>query len=91
MIWISVILSLAVLVVVRFGLYSRAKTGKGIGWQFIRFTVIAISLPVCALLALNGALGGEAAAIIAGALGYAFGKTGDPAPTRKKSTKPSGP
>ena len=68
MIWISVILSLAVLAVVPIGLYSRGKTEKGIGWQFIRFTVLAISLPVCALLALNNALTGEAATIFAVAI-----------------------
>ncbi len=87
MIWISVILSLAVLVVVPIGLYSRGKTQKGLGWQFIRFTVIAISLPVCALLALNDALTGEAATIIAGALGYAFGKAGDSIRAKKENTK----
>ena len=87
MIWISGFLSLAVLVVIAGGLYTRYKTNKGIGWQFIRFTVIAISLPICALLALNNALSGEAAAIIAGAMGYAFGKAGDPVRKEKKRTK----
>jgi hypothetical protein len=87
MIWISIILSLAILAVIPIGLYSRGKTEKGIGWQFIRFTVIAISLPVCALLAINNALTGEAATIIAGALGYAFGKAGDPNRTHKKKAR----
>ena len=50
---------------------------KGIGWQFIRYTVISIAIPVAALLALNDALSGEAVAIIAGAMGYAFGKAGN--------------
>ena len=49
--------------------------------------MIAISLPVCALLAIKNALTGEAATIIAGALGYAFGKAGDPVRSKKKSTK----
>ena len=48
---------------------------KGIGWQFIRYTVLAIALPIVGILALNGALTGEAATLIAGAMGYAFGKT----------------
>lgn len=87
MLWISIILSLAVLAVVPIGLYSRGQTEKGIGWQFIRYTVIAISLPVCALLAINNALTGEAATIIAGAMGYAFGKSGDSIRAKKKSTK----
>lgn len=47
---------------------------KGIGWQFIRYTVLTIGMPITAILALNGALTGEASAIIAGAMGYAFGK-----------------
>ena len=78
MIRISGFLSLVVLVVIARGLYTRWKTNKGIGWQFIRFTVIAISLPICALLALNDALTGEAATIISGAMGYAFGRTEKP-------------
>lgn len=76
MYWISGILALTILVVVVGGLMNRVKTEKGIGWQFIRYTVIAISLPICGLLALNGALTGEAATLIAGAMGYAFGKSG---------------
>lgn len=77
MIWISAILAVCVLVVIVGGLWNRFSAKKGIGWQFIRFNVIAISLPIAGLLALNGALTGEAATVIAGALGYAFGKTGD--------------
>ena len=40
---------------------------KGIGWQFIRFIVLTISVPTVGLLALNNALTGEAAALIGGA------------------------
>ena len=47
---------------------------KGIGWQFIRYTVIAMAIPVAGALALNDALTAQAATIIAGALGYAFGQ-----------------
>ena len=77
MVWISAGLVLAVLVVIVGSLWQRIATKKGIGWQFIRFNVIAISLPVVGLLALNDALTGEAATIIAAAMGYAFGKTGE--------------
>lgn len=80
MVWVSVILALAVPGVLIVGYLNRRgspndKT-KGIGWQFIRYTVLAIAIPVAAILALNNALSGEAAAIIAGAIGYAFGRTG---------------
>ncbi len=51
---------------------------KGIGWQFIRYSVIIIALPLTCILALNGALSEGAAAILAGALGYAFGGQGRP-------------
>ena len=56
---------------------QNSVTGKsrGIGWQFIRFTVLSIALPVVAILALNGALTGEASTLIAGVMGYAFGKS----------------
>ena len=77
MIWISAILAVSVLVVIVGGLWNRWSSQKGIGWQFIRFNVIAIGLPIAGLLALNGALTGEAATVIAGSLGYAFGKTAD--------------
>ncbi len=81
MVWVvSAILALAVPIVLIVGYLNRRgnpndKT-KGIGWQFIRYTVLAIALPVAAILALNNALSPAAAAIIAGAMGYAFGATG---------------
>jgi len=77
MIWVSVLLAVAVLVVIVGGLWTRAAGEKGIGWQFIRFNVIAISVPIVGLLALNNALTGEAAAIIAAAMAYAFGKSSE--------------
>jgi len=77
---VSGILALAVPGVVVVGYLNRrgnpGEQAKGIGWQFIRYTVLAICIPVAAILALNNALTGEATAIIAGAMGYAFGKTG---------------
>lgn len=81
--WISLILALAILAVVLGGLYNRNKPDqngkvKGIGWQFIRYTVIGVGLPLTGILALNGGLTGEASTIIAGALGYAFGKQSEP-------------
>ena len=73
---LSVLLALAVLVALVGGFHNRLKheKPKGIGWQFIRFTVLSISLPIIALLALNDALSSAAAALIGGAMGYAFGK-----------------
>ena len=80
-VWVSVILALAVPGVLILGYFNRrgnpADAAKGIGWQFIRYSVLAIAIPIAAILALNDALTGEAAAIIAGAMGYAFGKTGN--------------
>lgn len=79
MVWVSVILALSVPGVLVVGHLNRKGsvqgTAKGIGWQFIRYTVLAIALPIVGILALNGALTGEAATLIAGAMGYAFGKT----------------
>jgi hypothetical protein len=78
MIWVSIILATAVPGVLIFGHLNRRGNSedkaKGIGWQFIRYTVLAISIPITAILALNNSLTGEAATIIAGAIGYAFGK-----------------
>ncbi|TGP59556.1 hypothetical protein EN868_11225 [Mesorhizobium sp. M2D.F.Ca.ET.225.01.1.1] len=84
---ISIILAFSVPLVIGLGLWYRLKGSKGIGWQYIRFTVIAISIPVAGLLALNGKLTGEASTIIAAALGYAFGKDNE-ATGQKKSAQP---
>ncbi len=76
---VSIILALAVPGVIIGGYLNRrgnpSDKMKGIGWQFIRFTVIGIGLPIAGVLALNNALTGEAATIIAGAMGYAFGQS----------------
>lgn len=32
---------------------------KGIGWQFIRYTVLSLAIPIIAILTLNGALSSE--------------------------------
>jgi hypothetical protein len=81
MIWISIILSLAVPLTLWIGHQNRKGKSedamKGIGWQFIRFTVLSIALPVTAILALNDALSAVAATIISGTMGYAFGKSSD--------------
>ena len=73
---LSILLALAVLVALIGGLHNRlaGDKPKGIGWQFIRFIVLSTALPIIAILALNDALSGEAAALIGGAMGYAFGK-----------------
>jgi len=73
----TTLLASAVPIVLIGGLANRIINKKGIGWQFIRFTVIASGLPIVGLLALNGIIAGDAVyAIIAAALGYAFGKAG---------------
>jgi hypothetical protein len=58
-------------------LWGRIKEGKGIGWQFIRFNAIVLALPLTAVLALTNSLSASSATILAGALGYAFGRPGD--------------
>lgn len=75
--YISILLGASVLVVAAGGLFVRWKTNKGIGWQYIRFNVIAMGLPICAILALNSALTEGAVALISGAMAYAFGKESD--------------
>jgi hypothetical protein len=69
---ISIILSLCPLAIVIGGLITRY--GKGIGWQFIRYIVIGISIPIAAILSLNNAFDSEISILIAGALSYCFAK-----------------
>ena len=73
---LSVLMALAIFVALIGGFHNRLQGDKpkGIGWQFIRFMVLSISLPLVAVLALNDALSSAAAALIGGAMGYAFGK-----------------
>ena len=84
--WLSALLGSAVPIALIGGLIYRSVVtretekgnivkGKGIGWQFIRYTVIGIALPITGVLALNNVLTGEAATIIAGSMGYAFGQS----------------
>lgn len=73
---ITITLGIAILLSIGGSLYGRIKTEKGIGWQFIRFYAIAITLPLTGILAINDALSEAVVAILAGALGYAFGKPG---------------
>lgn len=75
---VSVLLALAVPFIVWKALKNRERpngANKGIGWQFIRYTTVAISLPIVALLAINNAFTGEVATVLAGVMGYAFGKS----------------
>ena len=72
----SFVLTAAIFAVIIGGLVNRYQLKKGIGWQFIRYCVLTISLPLCGLLALNNALSTEAATIISAAMGFAFGKIG---------------
>ena len=80
---VSAILASAVPGVLIVGYLNRRGNpndkAKGIGWQFIRYTVLAIAIPVAAVLALNGALTEGATAIIAGAMSYAFAKADESA------------
>ena len=75
MVWISVILAASIPAIVIGALCSRRN--KGIGWQFIRFTVLAVSIPTIGLLSLNNVLTGEAATLIGVAMAYAFGKASE--------------
>lgn len=84
--WFSFALASSVPIVIVGGLLNRYQKKVGIGWQFIRYTVLAISIPAVALLALNGSLTGEAATVIGGAMGYAFGKDGEPSGKRRRMT-----
>ena len=81
MVVVSMILASAVPCVLIIGYLTRrggdGQASKGIGWQFIRYTVLAIGIPVVGVLALNNSLTGEAATIIAAAMAYAFGKKED--------------
>lgn len=81
---VSVILGLGAVGIPSLALWQRIKANKGIGWQFIRFTVIAAALPIVGMLALNDALTGEAATIIGAAMAYAFGHTSDSKTTERQ-------
>ena len=71
----SVILASAVPLGLILGHCNRKQGERGIGSQFIRWTVLTTSLPITGVLTLNGLLSGEVAAgLIGAAVGYAFGK-----------------
>ena len=72
--WLSAILASSVPIVLFLGLQNRTALGRSPGWQFIRFSVLSISIPIIAVLALNDALSGAAVALIGGAMAYAFNK-----------------
>jgi hypothetical protein len=74
---VSLVLALGAVLIPAMGLWERVKAERGIGWQFIRFCVVAMALPIVGILGLSGALNGEAATIIGTALGYAFGHSSD--------------
>lgn len=74
---ITTILASSVPIILGGGLYYRYRVGKGIGWQFIRYTVLGVSLPIIGVLALHDTLTSEAATLIGTAIGFAFGKTGE--------------
>lgn len=74
---ISVLLALGVIGIPAVALWGRVKTNKGIGWQFIRFTVISAALPLVGILALNNVLTAESSTLLGTAIGYAFGHSSD--------------
>lgn len=84
---LSLILASAVPIVLIGGLINRyvitktmangeIKRGLGVGWQFIRYTILGTGLPIIALLAIKGVLTSEIVALFAAAMGFAFGKSG---------------
>ncbi len=86
--YVSILLAAAVPIVLLGALINRSVVtsetekgnvvrGKGIGWQFIRFCVLMTAVPIIGLLAWSGRIGGDvASALLAAAMGYAFGKVG---------------
>jgi hypothetical protein len=53
----------------------KTRVDKGIGWQFIRYNVIVVTIPLLGILILNDKVTSEIALpIIAAALAYSFGK-----------------
>ena len=69
--WVSVVLAIAVLFVLYFGHRNRTNNGKGIGFRFIQYTVLGISVPIVGILALYEIFPSEVAAGLIGvALGY---------------------
>ncbi|MCY4381977.1 MAG: hypothetical protein OXE44_02365 [Nitrospinae bacterium] len=78
----NIFLASAIPIVLIGGFWTRHLIHKsggkgGIGWQYIRYTVLALSLPIIGLLALNNALSSEAATVIAASVGFAFGRRDD--------------
>lgn len=79
--YVNIILALSVPIILIGGFWNRYQLRKGggdggIGWQFIRYTVLALAVPIVALLALNNALTSETATLIAAFVGFAFGRRG---------------
>ncbi len=74
---IGLVIALGTVVTLGLALPGQIKK-MGIGWQLIRFSAIFLSLPLAAILALTNSLTAPAATILAGALGYAFGRDEKP-------------
>lgn len=77
---IALVLALGAVFALGLAVRGRNAQGKGIGWQFIRFNAIVLSLPLTAILALTNTLTASSATILAGALGYAFGRSDEGKP-----------
>ena len=57
------------------GLWIRYRSGKGIDWEFTRYLVAVLYLPIILILAMVAALDGEIlAGLLGGAIGFAAGK-----------------
>ena len=87
--YVSVLLASAVPIVLAGALVNRCVVthtdekgnvvrGRGIGWQFIRFSVLATAIPVIGILTMQGMMDKNAAyVLLAAAIGYAFGKASE--------------
>ncbi|HYI63402.1 MAG TPA: hypothetical protein VEW71_00800 [Allosphingosinicella sp.] len=71
---LSGMLVVVMLVAVGGMMWNRIKKDGGITWEIMRFTTVCIALPLVGVLALSGKLDQASTAIIAGALGYVFGR-----------------
>ena len=80
--WITTVVpASSVPIVLIGGLWNRERMRRanneskgGVGWQFIRYTVLTITVPIIGLRAMNNVLTSEAATLIGTAMGFAFGR-----------------
>jgi hypothetical protein len=94
--WVDGGLCLIALIGMGMVLYSRIKKSpdgkapKGIGVRSIQMVSVVVTVPVIAILALEGALSGEGAGTILGAIvGFSLGGIKEPVPRRPKTAGPN--